>query len=98
MLHFNEAYGHATRFNTTKTYESLVKAKGQFLYPKDSLLRYFQNVIKDVRIKQFVDSYSYGEFDEALMNDDFEKAKYYPEDKNFLVDFPEKVTHYEVFS
>ncbi len=28
----------------------------------------------------------------------FEKAKYYPEDDNYLVDFPEKVTHYEVFA
>ena len=29
---------------------------------------------------------------------DFEKAKYYPEDKNYLIDFPDKVTHYEVFA
>nr|WP_321236755.1 antibiotic biosynthesis monooxygenase [uncultured Psychroserpens sp.] len=28
----------------------------------------------------------------------FENAKYYPEDKNYLIDFPEKVTHYEVFA
>ena len=27
-----------------------------------------------------------------------EEAKYYPEDDNYLVDFPEKVTHYEVFA
>ena len=30
--------------------------------------------------------------------EDVEKAKYYPEDKNYLLDFPEKVTHYEVFA
>lgn len=30
--------------------------------------------------------------------DDFEKAKYYPEDKNYLLEFEEKVTHYEVFA
>ncbi len=30
--------------------------------------------------------------------EDYEKAKYYPEDKNYLVDFPEKVVHYEVFA
>jgi len=30
--------------------------------------------------------------------DDFEKAKYYPEDKNYLIDFPQRVTHYEVFA
>ncbi|PHR74674.1 MAG: antibiotic biosynthesis monooxygenase [Lutibacter sp.] len=29
---------------------------------------------------------------------DFEKAKYYPEDKNYLIDFPKKVIHYEVFA
>ena len=29
---------------------------------------------------------------------DLEQAKYYPEDKKYLIDFPEKVTHYEVFA
>ncbi len=28
---------------------------------------------------------------------DYEKAKYYPDDTDFLLDFPEKVKHYEVF-
>ena len=30
--------------------------------------------------------------------EDFEKAKYYSEDKNFLLNFEEKVIHYEVFA
>jgi heme-degrading monooxygenase HmoA len=30
--------------------------------------------------------------------EDFEKAKYYPEDSDYLIDFPEKVTHYDVFA
>ena len=30
--------------------------------------------------------------------EDYEKAKYYPEDDGFLLDFPEKVKHYEVFA
>ena len=29
---------------------------------------------------------------------DYEKVKYYPEDKGFLLDFEENVTHYEVFA
>ena len=29
---------------------------------------------------------------------DFEKAKYYPEDSNFLLEFEEKVQHHEVFA
>ncbi len=38
---------------------------------------------------------------EAIKNfagPDYEKAKYYPEDKNYLLEFEEKVTHYEVFA
>jgi len=30
--------------------------------------------------------------------EDYEKAKYYPEDARFLLDFPETVEHYEVFA
>ncbi|MEP1305187.1 MAG: antibiotic biosynthesis monooxygenase [Balneola sp.] len=30
--------------------------------------------------------------------EDAEIAKYYPEDKQYLIDFPEKVTHHEVFA
>jgi heme-degrading monooxygenase HmoA len=34
----------------------------------------------------------------GFAGNDFEKAKYYSEDKNYLIEFPEKVTHYEVFA
>jgi len=30
--------------------------------------------------------------------EDYEKAKYYPEDRNYLLEFEENVTHYEVFA
>ncbi len=30
--------------------------------------------------------------------EDFEKAKYYPEDEDFLLEFEEKVAHHEVFA
>lgn len=30
--------------------------------------------------------------------EDYKKAKYYPEDENFLLEFEEEVTHYEVFA
>jgi heme-degrading monooxygenase HmoA len=30
--------------------------------------------------------------------DEYEKARYYPEDENFLLEFEEKVVHYEVVS
>jgi heme-degrading monooxygenase HmoA len=30
--------------------------------------------------------------------EEYEKARYYPEDQNFLLEFEEKVVHYEVLS
>lgn len=30
--------------------------------------------------------------------EDFEKAKYYPKDSKYLLEFEEKVTHHEVFA
>jgi hypothetical protein len=30
--------------------------------------------------------------------EDFEKVKYYPEDTKYLLEFEEKVTHFEVFT
>ena len=34
----------------------------------------------------------------CFAGNDYEKAKYYPEDASFLVEFEEKVQHQEVFS
>ena len=34
----------------------------------------------------------------TFAGEDYEKAKYYPEDGQFLLEFPDKVTHYEVFA
>lgn len=32
----------------------------------------------------------------VFAGEDYEKARYYPEDKDYLLEFEEKVTHYEV--
>ena len=34
----------------------------------------------------------------TFAGEDYEKAKYYPEDDNFLLEFEEKVVHHEVFA
>ncbi len=34
----------------------------------------------------------------AFAGEDYEKAKYYPEDKDYLLEFEENVEHYEVFA
>lgn len=44
---------------------------------------------------------TYWENIEVIKNfagEDYEKAKYYPEDQNFLIEFEENVTHFEVFA
>ncbi len=44
---------------------------------------------------------TYWESLEVIKNfagDDYEIAKYYPEDKDYLLEFEEKVIHYEVFA
>jgi heme-degrading monooxygenase HmoA len=44
---------------------------------------------------------TYWENYEVIKNfagEDIEKAKYYPEDNNFLLEFEEKVQHYEIFA
>jgi heme-degrading monooxygenase HmoA len=33
----------------------------------------------------------------AFAGSDYTKAKYYPEDNGFLLDFPEEAEHYEIF-
>ena len=34
----------------------------------------------------------------GFAGNDYDKAKYYPEDKKYLIEFSEDVTHYEVFA
>jgi heme-degrading monooxygenase HmoA len=34
----------------------------------------------------------------AFAGENYDKAKYYPEDKNFLLEFEERVIHHEVFN
>ncbi len=44
---------------------------------------------------------TYWENMEVIKNfagDDFTKAKYYPEDESFLLEFEDRVQHYEVFA
>lgn len=59
-----------------------------FLKNTDSKFAYFKliTVLKNLKvIKNFA-------------GQDYEKAKYHLEDKNYLVDFSEKVMHFEIFA
>lgn len=47
---------------------------------------------------QFITFWENREVITNFAGNDFEKAKYYPEDENYLTDFPERVAHYEVFA
>lgn len=84
-----EAY---TRFMKIRAIPDYKKTKGCvkliFLKRTDNEFAYF-NLITFWKDFEVIENFA---------GADIEKAKYYDEDKNYLIDFPEKVTHYEVFA
>jgi heme-degrading monooxygenase HmoA len=88
-IEFLDAY---TTFMKTRAIPDYKKTEGfiklTFLNRTDGKFAYFNLITfwKDLdAIKNFAGT-------------DIELAKYYPEDKKYLIDFPEKVTHYNVFA
>ena len=61
-------------------------------------LSFLRRVEGDVAYFQLI---TYWESIEAIVSfagEDYELAKYYPEDSDFLLEFEERVTHFEVFA
>ena len=86
--HFDE-YSEFMRRKAADDYQS---AEGfvrlVFLHRLDGKIAHFQLI-------------TYWENLESVKNfagDDYESAKYYPEDKNYLLEFEKRVTHFEVFA
>lgn len=87
-----EHEGEYAEFMKTRAIPDYQKTQGfvklSFLKRSDSRFAYFELI-------------TFWEDIEAIKNfagDDIEQAKYYPEDKKYLLDFPERVTHFDVFS
>ncbi len=88
----SEDFEQYTQFMKTKAIPDYQKTDGFikliFLRSTDGLVAHFKLITfwKNLEvIKNFA-------------GEDYEKAKYYPEDKRFLLEFEEKVTHFEVFA
>jgi heme-degrading monooxygenase HmoA len=86
-----EKYEEYTRFLSTRAkpdYESVPGNLGfHFLRKADEKIGYFELIT-------FWDSV---ESIRKFAGDDYQKAKYYPEDKDYLLEFSEHVEHFEVF-
>jgi heme-degrading monooxygenase HmoA len=61
-------------------------------------LIFLRSIIKNVGHFKLITFWENFEVIKNFAGEDFEKAKYYPEDKKFLLEFEEKVIHYEVFA
>ncbi len=61
-------------------------------------LTFLRRVEKDIAHFNLITFWENLEVIKNFAGDDYEKAKYYPEDSNFLLEFEEKVLHYEVFA
>ena len=90
-----------TKIEDFEEYTEFMKSKAIPDYRKtDGFIKLIFLRRKDENIGHFT-LITFWENLEVIKNfagEDFEKAKYYSEDENFLLEFEEKVTHYEVFA
>ena len=61
-------------------------------------LTFLRNITDGVGHFELINFWENIEVIKNFAGEDFEKAKYYPEDSKFLLEFEENVTHYEVFA
>ncbi|WP_298509396.1 antibiotic biosynthesis monooxygenase [uncultured Kordia sp.] len=84
-----EAY---TDFMKTKAIPDYQKTEG---FIKLTFLRRIEGDVAHFNLITFWENI---EVIKNFAGDDYEIAKYYPKDKDYLLEFEEKVTHYEVFA
>ena len=87
-----EDYEEYTEFMKSKAIPDYKKTKG---FVKLTFLRKTNGDIGHFKLITFWENL---EVIKNFAGEDFEKAKYYPEDEKFLLEFEEKVSHYEVFA
>ena len=87
-----EHYEEYTEFMKSEAIPDYRKNKG---FKKLTFLRRIENNIAHFTLITFWENL---EVIKNFAGDDFDKAKYYPEDKDYLLEFEEKVTHYELFA
>lgn len=88
----SEHYEAYTNFMKTKAIPDYKKTKG---FVKLTFLRRIEGDIAHFNLITFWKNI---DVIKNFAGDDYEIAKYYPRDKDYLLEFEEKVTHYEVFA
>jgi heme-degrading monooxygenase HmoA len=90
-----------TKVEHLKEYEDFMKDRAIPDYKKTSgftKLLFLKNVDSEFAYFKLITVWENLEVIKNFAGEDYEKAKYYPEDKNYLIDFPEKVMHFEIFA
>jgi len=90
-----------TRVSDYEAYTEFLKVKAIPDYQNTNgfvKLVFLRNIRDNVGHFKLVTFWENLEVIRNFAGEDFEKAKYYPEDDNFLLEFEEKVIHYEVFA
>ncbi len=90
-----------TRIEDFEEYTEFMKSRAIPDYKKTKgfvKLTFLRNTNDDIGHFKLITFWENLEVIKNFAGEDFEKAKYYPEDEKFLLEFEEKVTHYEVFA
>lgn len=90
-----------TKSESYQEYSDLMKSKAipDYKGTKGFIdLTFLRRVDNDIAHFTLITFWENMEVIKNFAGEDFEKAKYYPEDENFLLEFEEKVFHYEVFA
>ena len=87
-----EDFEEYTEFMKSRAIPDYKKTKG---FVKLTFLR---NTNDDIGHFKLITFWENLEVIKNFAGENFEKAKYYPEDEKFLLEFEEKVTHYKVFA
>lgn len=87
-----EHYEDYTEFMKSRAIPDYKKTKG---FKKLTFLRNIKGNVGHFTLITFWENL---EVIKNFAGDDFEKAKYYPEDKSYLIEFEENVVHHEVFA
>jgi heme-degrading monooxygenase HmoA len=82
-----DAYRHYVATECLPDYRATAGNRGAYVFTKES------GDHGDVITLSFWDSY---ESIAVFAGDDISRARYYPEDPRFLLDFPEHVEHFEI--
>lgn len=90
-----------TKIEDYENYTEFLKRTAIPDYQKTSgfiKLTFLRNINKNVGHFTLITFWDNLDVIRNFTGEDFEKAKYYHEDKNFLLEFEEEVIHYEVFA